>query len=255
MKLHILASCRNPELLPGTLLVFKTLRVGFPTAEVCVHGNGLHPLIEEAVRRAANEAGAELEPIVAIRHDEWVRKIVVGEMEPCVISDTDMIFWERVDHWTFSHPWAGRLQPEYLDPCTNTVHRQRLHTSLLFVRPDEVRDRILRFDGIFPKTPVFPRSVNFFGQQLQPMRKGDRVVNYLMDTGANLYHAIGGEGFTPEQLECFSHLHAGTWSDLIRNIPIRQAHEEIYRNPELARGLWRKQEEFYKAHPPPDLML
>ncbi|MEO6447712.1 MAG: hypothetical protein ABIO42_00555, partial [Burkholderiaceae bacterium] len=39
----ILTYCAHPALAYGTLLVFKTLRVGFPTARVEVYDNGSHP--------------------------------------------------------------------------------------------------------------------------------------------------------------------------------------------------------------------
>lgn len=251
MKVLLLATCRNPELIPATLLVFETIRVGFPTAEIVVHGNGLNHLTGEAVHRRVQAVGGQMICEPGIRHDEWVKQIIWNEMQPFVICDTDMIFYEAVEHWKFVHPWAGRLQPEYLDPYSNTIHRSRLHTSLMFIRPDELRDLMLRFDAHFPKSPIFPRTINFIGQQLQPLRTKGGVRTYFMDTGANLYHAVGGEAFTETQLDAFSHLHAGTWSDLITNMPLRATHEVIYANPESARGLWRMQEQFYAAHPPP----
>lgn len=250
MTVHILATCRNPELIKATLLVFDTIRVGFPTAEIRVTGNGLHPYVEEMVQRACAKVGAILTNEPEMRHDEWVQKQIWNAMQPFWICDTDMIFWESVEQWKFTHAWAGRLQPEYLDPYSHTIHRQRLHTSLMCIRPDELRDLMLRFDGGFPKTNVFPRTVAFVQQQLQPVRIDGKVFTYFMDTGANLYHAVGGEAFTEQQLDSFSHLHAGTWSDLI-NLPLRRMHEEIYANPESARGIWRKQNEFYANNPSP----
>lgn len=250
-RVEILATCRNPKLVRATLLVFDTIRVGFPTSEIVVHGNGLHPLIEEMVWRSVQKVGGKMIPGPAMRHDDWVQKMIWLNDKPFVICDTDMIFWEQVQQWEFDHPWAGRLTPEYLDPYSKTIHRQRLHTSLLFIRPDELRDRMLRFDGAFPKASIFPHTIDFIHQQLQPVRIGETVHTFFMDTGANLYHSVGGDAFTEEQLDCFSHLHAGTWSDLINDHEFTSFHEQVYADPEKARGLWRKQEEFYAAHSSP----
>lgn len=249
-KVVILATCRKPELLPATLLVFKTIRVGFPTAKITTYGNGLRFVMPE-VEKAARSVQSEFLPASALRHDEWVQQMIWNNDHPFVICDTDMIFFDKVEDWQFDQPLAGYLQPEYFEPFTKTIYRTRLHTSLLFIRPDEVRDRMLRFDGKFPKAPILPVGINFIGQQYQPVRMEDgKVRTYFMDTAAVLYHAIGGNSFSPQQLDCYAHLHAGTWSDLL-SPQMRAMHEELMANPDKARGMWRGQEEFYSQHPVP----
>ena len=47
MTVHILPTERVPRLAPMTELVFKTLRVGFPTADVLVHLNEIEPEREQ----------------------------------------------------------------------------------------------------------------------------------------------------------------------------------------------------------------
>ena len=37
---HILVTIRKPDLLPAAMMVFKSIRVGFPTAHINVYWNG-----------------------------------------------------------------------------------------------------------------------------------------------------------------------------------------------------------------------
>ena len=49
---HILATVRQPALLPAATLVCRTLRIGFPTATAAVWGNGLSHAAAAAVQAA-----------------------------------------------------------------------------------------------------------------------------------------------------------------------------------------------------------
>lgn len=250
MTVEILATCRNTKLIEMTRLVFRTIRVGFPSAKIKVWGNGLNPLVEELIARDVDAIGGAFSNFPEQRHDEWFQKLLWMNMQPYVVCDTDMVFYDEVQSWVFQHPWAGAFQPEYLDPWSHTVHRPRMHTSLMFIRPDEIRDRMLRFDGRFKKAPIFPGTINFIGQQLQPVMTEAGTVVHFADTGANLYQCIGGDAFSEAQLDAFAHLHAGTWSDLLNLPEVTELHAEILKDPNVARGIWRRQREFYEKAAP-----
>ncbi len=59
----ILTYCAHPSLAYGTLLVFKNLRTGFPTARVEVYENGSHPEVREHIVRASADVGASFEAL------------------------------------------------------------------------------------------------------------------------------------------------------------------------------------------------
>jgi hypothetical protein len=250
MTVEILATCRNLELLAATLLVFKTLRTGFPTWKARVYGNGLPKHAEYLVGVECVKNGCEFSNVQPMRHDEWISKLLKHNRQPFVICDTDMIFYESVESWQFENPFAGAYQPEFLDPYSQCVHIARLHTSLLFIRPDEVRDRAIRFAMTIPNTPVFNVKMDFVKQQIHPVSVGAVSYKAFLDTLATLYQAIHGQHFTQAQMDCYTHLNCGTWSDL-RSDGLREFHEVVYKDFSKARGLWRKLELFYQEHPSP----
>ena len=55
---YILTWCDRLENLYGTTLVFKTLRVGFPTAEIHVVDNASLPAVRPLLRQYAQECNA-----------------------------------------------------------------------------------------------------------------------------------------------------------------------------------------------------
>ena len=242
MKVKLLLTCRHSKLVEMTSLVFRTIRVGFPKAKIVAELNGNHhPLIEEHLARATKSADCEMVAIERTRHDAWVHKQVWSSDEPTVICDTDMVFYERMDTFEFEEPWAGMRIPTYFEPFTKTISVERLHTCLLFIRPDEVRDKLLRHDARFMKREFFPRAMDYIGQRLVPI--GSDVLFY--DTGATLYHAVGGSWFNAQQKDKFTHLNAGTWSDILNMPALTETHRLAIENPESVRGMWREHERFY----------
>lgn len=258
--IHILATCRSEELLPATLLVFKSLRVGFPTAKVHCSIQGLpegHPngwplgQIADACKGAG--VGHEILEGELHHHHEWITRLIHGNDEPFWICDTDMIFWNSFEVYDFSNQTlAGWYIPEFFCKFANAVTRPRLHTSLLYIDPVGVRSAIKRYAEQFPDaycTPrpgvqdlVFPRYI--------PMREGRKRVTIFHDTCSLLYQAIAGTHFLESQLDRYSHLNSGTISDLVAKAypdqRLRESHFAIFENPEMARGCWRQQEQFYK---------
>ena len=248
-QLHILATVRNPALLEAALLVFKTVRVGFPHALVEVRGNGLDPLAADAVETAASESGCDFHNDNRTSHDAWIEKLIYTKSDPFWVCDTDVVFFEPVEHWFVNKPMvfqAGRFEPEFSEEWTRSRHMARLHTALMYFNPAELRLQIRTWMGQFP-TLWHTAQMNLIRQQFVPQR-GDSPMFY--DTCAALYHAIGGTAFTPEQDAQFEHLHCATYVDLIgKNSSLKDLaaiHQAVYAEPARARGIQAKQREYYQ---------
>jgi len=94
---HILATVRNVKLLHSALLVFKTLRQGFPNAGVHVYGNGLTQEPGQMVAEAARAVGASFNNIPKMTHGKWIETLVLDRTEPFWICDTDVVFFKEIE--------------------------------------------------------------------------------------------------------------------------------------------------------------
>lgn len=247
MKVHILATCNNDALLPYTTLVFKTLRVGFPTAKIIVHKNGLESLTARTeVAQAAFQADCEVLECKRRKHHEWIESLLETETEPFWICDTDIIFYESVEkEWLFSDPIAGYRIPEFHDEFTQAITRSRLHTSLLYIDPAKLKKAVENFNSVGPKTEFNPR-INLVHPIVLPLNGR----HYFYDTCSLLYHAVGGTAFPEELKEKYFHFHFGTLSDIV--LPrLKERTDEvrdlILNRPDLGRGMWRHQDEYFAS--------
>ncbi len=245
MKVFILATCRKEELRPYTELVFKTLRVGFPTAEVEVHFNGGTIGTVEKTCDLAVAAGCKLNSIKETTHHDWISGLLLEQNEPFWLVDPDVIFYGKVEHWEFGGPLAGYRIPEFNDPFLKAITRARLHTSLLYVNPEYVRLAWKSYLGRHPSTRFNP-AADCVNPLYMPLNR--QTIFY--DTMALMYHAIGGEQFTPEQKNAYFHFHFGTFSDLV--LPSMPDEMKLLRNhvlhqPEAGIGMWRAQDEWFES--------
>lgn len=247
MKVFLLATVRKPELLPFTTLVFKTIRVGFPTAEIFVTGNALKVDICRETEALCGITGYCDMGVPTIHH-KWIEELVEREYEPFWICDTDVIFYDKVEDWSFSTPLAGYRVPDWESKCGIT--RSRLHPSLMFVDPIRVRGFVDHFTEEKPLTPFMPPA-NLFYPILIPIN--GRL--HFFDTMSLCYHLFGGTAFTDIQKDAFFHFHAGTISDL--TIPfldnpeaIQREREWIMEDPQRGRGHWRAYEQYFENHVP-----
>ena len=246
MNVFVLATCRLPELYHMTELVFRTIRVGFPTACIRVNTNRMRDQELSLLKATCDPIGCELSPADTIHH-LWIEDLVNREVQPFYVVDTDVIFYESVEDWTFTKPLAGWRIPEWNDQFTASVTRTRLHTSLLYIDPTAVREEIRRYYAQFPTTHFNPKA-NLFHPLCMPF-KGR---GYFYDTCGMLYHAIGGESFTAKQLDAYFHFNFGTISDIVlprlkMGDEIARRRKEVLDNPVLGRGLWREQMEYYQS--------
>jgi hypothetical protein len=246
---HILVTCRKPELLPAATLVFRTLRVGFPEAPVTVHLRfGQTNRLE--IQHLVGMVKAKWIVTFIEAHDQWIEKLITNSAEPFWICDTDVVFWREFEHVPDGSALAGVRVPSFFEPWTGTQYRERLHTCLMRIDPEAFRSSILVFSRQFARHPFQPHQW-FIPQQLQSERHNGTVTQHFYDTLAMAWHAFGGQEFTPAQIESFSHLNCATYADLIApsvDFDMLGAHKAVYEDIENARGLWAKQFKWFAQH-------
>jgi hypothetical protein len=233
-------------------MVFKSIRVGFPNAElvVCFNENG--PLsCDPSICREVFAAKGNFVYGKTIHHD-WITKLLASEPEPFFICDTDVAFFENFETFDFGDaPLAGRYVPQFFDRFTNCITRSRLHTSLLYINPERVLQEIEKWGVQFPSTPFNPKP-DLISPFFHPFRTGSTVKNYFHDACSLLYHAVGGTSFSEKMMDTYGHLQFGTISDIVcphyGNLDWRQHQFAAMDNPELLRGAWRHDDTFYSQN-------
>ncbi len=247
-KVFILATCRKPELAPFTELVFKTLRIGFPTADIHVHANG--DVTKCNVIALCEQTNCSVENVVT-NHHEWIEGLIKTESEPFCICDTDIIFYSNFEQFNFTTALAGWRIPEWEDEFSGAVQRARYHTSLLYVNPVKVREQLKVFESVLPNSEFTPTP---FVNPVYPATLPFNRKMYFYDTCAFLYHALGGTDFKDQQKDTYFHFNFGSLSDIVlprlsNAAQMVKARAQIMENPELGRGMWRAQEDYYAARP------
>jgi hypothetical protein len=248
-EVRILVTCLKPELYPASEMVFKTLRTGFPTANVVAYINMIGMFEQEMWRdriiKTAKDAGCIIDTSRATIHHAWV----AGEARinhPLFILDTDVVFWDSFEQFAFHGcALAGRFIPRFMDSFTKCVTEPRLHTSLLYMDPCLIKQKIAEYLAGMPNTQFNPH-IDFFDPVVVPTQEGP---SKFYDTSALLFHAIGGIPFSEQHLNTYDHLNFGTLSDLVApsypEMRLRETHFAAFENPELIRGAWRDQDKFY----------
>jgi len=219
MTVKILATVRRMDLLASTLLVFRTIRVGFPTWDIEVTPNlpgALHPEDHEtavrAIAEAAEAVGASVTGRDHTRHDHWLERRILMEYQPFVICDTDMVFHASLEDVGFL-PMVGIMgpyEPSHFNPVTRMRHAERLHTCLLFVHPERIRDQLRAV--MATRIPRQPWVIDY-----HPVRGAVEFstceTDRFWDTGAKLLDVCTWQRLSAGHCERFTHLHAGTWRD------------------------------------------
>jgi hypothetical protein len=249
LTVHVLASVLDPSRVQATLLIFETLRVGFPKAHVTVWGNGLSGQSSWVVQMAAMKAEGQYISLPQTSHDAWIDQLVQDSIRPFWVVDTDVCLWEPVEDWFLERPAvaiAGRLEPGFHEEWTNSWHVERLHTALMYISPGALRARMLEWAARVPdpigRTADFP----MVRQHFVPRRS---ALPLFYDTCAGLWQAGIGTQFADWENEAFDHLHCGTYVHLI-DAPslegLRQGHDLIFEDYHRAKGLWKEQAKYYE---------
>ena len=252
MKVFILLTCRKPELLDYTTLVFETLRTGFPTFDIFVRSNFLPDYAVGKIEKLVKDTDCQWEDYTSETiHHKWIEDLVNRETEPFWICDSDIIFYESIEGWRFDAALAGWRIPEWQDDFSGSITRARLHGSLLYMDPVKIKAQWAERTKPCPETPFTP-LVDPFNPLVQPIN--GRL--YFHDTCSVLYHAIGGTAFTDRQKDAYFHFNFGTLSDLVMprlgaavGINMDVVRKEILSDPIKGRGMWRAQEEYYASLP------
>jgi len=238
----------------GTELIFKTLRVGFPNAEVHVVDNASLPEAREAIESLARENECQFQQVSgkAIQHHDFIQDTILGlanngTVGPVVFLDPDICFWESCEDFSFDGLVAGKLTRAFHDSVTKTLTMPRLHTSFLWI-PDvrklgeEIRKaRVNHFDF----HPFTPYSFVFNGKW------------YRYDTGASLYAAFSDRvsRFTENHSNRYDHIFSGSHIDWLMasyDPGLRKFMVDVHARAkrgdvESLRGIWRKQNELFMA--------
>lgn len=254
---HILATVRKPELLDAALLVFATLRVGFPEATVKVWGNGLKPFHQELLRQAATSVSVEFRNLEPTAHDAWIEALIQESLDPFWICDTDVVFWGPMARAGLEKGsdlvMAGRWEPEFDEEWTGTRHMERLHTAVMWLNPSALRSGMWEWMARIPKPWRNSAQFALVRQQFVPLLNGPTL---FYDTLAGMYHALKPQGgcvaFEEEQDGAFDHLHCATYADQVKlnGVDLQAAHSAIYQDPSRARGMRVKQNEYYQKRRP-----
>ncbi len=248
MKVYILAHCRNPKLFGATRMVFDTIRVGFPTAEITVlMGLGGRAEHFQEIFDLARKAGGTCYPS-DLSHTAFIKRIIRLEKEPFYFCDTDMMFHDSIEQFSFGCHLAGRFVPKFYNEFSKSITMPRLHTSLLYVNPPALKSAVQAYHAQFPVSKYCP-APDLFATLHIPV-SGER--DYFYDDSAMLYAAVGGQAFTEPVLDCYDHLHCGTISDevaphLTRARNLTEINLHLINNPSQMKGIWRNQEKYY-AH-------
>ncbi len=249
MKVEILISIPDTKWFDNCTMVFKTLRVGFPTAKLHVTINGVGRQADQyeasgMASAVANEVwmeGAEL------HHGEWVRRVLENAEGPTVLLDGDIHFWKSCEDWNFNALMAGYYVPEIFNVWSQCRSVARLHTSFLWFKdPAALRREIGRVyqrnDAYSPCNPYMPETRFINGEPI------------FWDTCANLYNMIGGQHFTDAHTACYEHLNSAGFVDKVAGLMGGKTGEDFMRfhtlapnNPELLRTFgWPMLKHYYR---------
>lgn len=247
---HILVTGRAREALPNCRLVFRTIRTGFPTADIVVRDNDSIPEFVEELRQLTESVGGRYYHQRRGEHGEFIAEVVAAADGPIVFVDTDMIFWASCEDLAFPPGalYAGRLL-DAMDECGARM-AARIHPSFFWVPdPPALRAAIA---GLPAQRLGYLRP--FQGYTVAD--ENDRLLCF--DTCASLYSFLPERAyaFTATELDRYDHLFCGTLLDTLDAMGmtpeakalIRRSSAAAHTAPETLRGLWKKQERFQGGH-------
>ena len=247
----IITSCRRLDELQPSTLVFKTLRVGFPSAEVRVFDVGSMPEAAAEIQKAAEGCGATYHQLAAVKPAAseigsasyksfhaliHLRNLLfsaaVARVTPparlqrdpsyqlvkdlrgrVVLLQPDLCFWKSCEDWRFDAVIAGRVLPMHRSLAHDCIVLPHLHPSFLWIEDIEAlgRECAQRF-GANDRHGVFDPLVAVLPHAF---RMNDTW--FRADVAANLYSVIQDRtaGFGERELSSYDHLFAGTYFDAV----------------------------------------
>ena len=250
-SIYVLPYCTSADSVYGATMTFKTLRVGFPDAEVFVIDNNTCQEAEVELVALAKQNDCRYHRLdQTIKHYTFLSEVVLNPANhgTVIILDPDMCFWERVDHWEFDGLLAGRLVPAFYEEFSGCINLPRLHTSFWWI-PDvaRLRDRIV---------DEFKRTSLGYLDAFAPFIFKDtgNATWYKFDAGSNLCAAIEQDLvlFGERELNAFDHLLVGSHMELVigslgayDQFCMRMTHDWARHDPSRLRGIWRAQDTYF----------
>lgn len=253
-NVHVLVSCRTLELQRASLAFLDTIRIGFPDAKISVMGNRLPVEIWAKLEYGCELIGAKLSAAYCRKtHPSWIESLIDQSSEPFWICDTDIVFHGNVERFSneLNAGVTGRHTPRFVCPFTKSKTHERLHTSLMRIDPLVIEEKLKTWRSDKIESFQFTRAFNdvIYGHLVAQSASVTNGEVYFHDTTSQLYHAIGGQSFTPDLLDQFTHANCGTYSDLVDpSGGFTQRNLAIFDNPDSARGAWRAQDEWYASN-------
>lgn len=250
---NILVKMPYEECWQASFLVFKTIRVGFPTAMVNVYISKEVDVQKWKENLPFNDLKINFitNDIANLNHYQWIEALMKKSRNgnPFIILDTDIVFHESVEHFKYNadEPLSGRFIPAYANEVANAFEMSRLHTSFLYINPDVINKRLAFYHESLPQSEFF-KTANPVHSLLIPSVAG----GIFYDTCSILYGMVNGKPFNEKQLDCYDHLQSGTLMPLIEgrlsDIKLRDAHKAILADLKLIKGQWRAQQAYYERH-------
>jgi hypothetical protein len=263
LSVRILVTIPKAEHFEACSLVFDTLRVGFPTADIEVtvnpigafssHCTPLEDKLVEKVEAAGAQYGRACHPI---HLGDWERGEVERATGPLVLLDADTIFWRSCEDWEFGPETllAGYYQPRIWNDFARCISMPRIHTSfMVFPNPPELRKAIREAypsaceeAGDYCPCDPFKTDVKFIGG-----------TPFFWDCCANLFGLLTSSRqglvypFGLRHLECYDHLNSASFFDVMldRLHGDKEAFAYIHRfgpeNQRALKDLWPKVNQYY----------
>lgn len=247
---HVLTYCSHPTSAYGSLMVFDSIRTGFPTAKIEVFDNGSCDEVLPEIRSACEKIGAEFWVMKNRHYSDHLRFILLEREHPegvsLILSDPDVVYWESMEHLNFAPSlMAGRLMPVQKNSGFQTM--ARFHPSLLFI-PDvhKLRRAVEKI-----------KSCSFAWDAIGPRTSWIDGEPYFWDTLADLFNSLKTEcrAFNEEELDLYDHLFFGTHLPMLDVFDTQATRDMCIESHRLAatgniaalRGIWRKQQEFFET--------
>ena len=181
-------------------------------------------------------------------HAEWMWEMIQEcASEPLVIFvDGDVVFHESVldIEMPDSAMMMGMREDRHFNPVTKAIHVERLHTCVLWVRPQRVLAATDALNARWQGMPL--RGVLPIHQIMMPPCSDDGYDQpHFFDTGAMAYHWWPNQMATllGRESERFTHLHCGEWSVVAEANGMKglqEAHRQL-RAGTMPFAVWRLQ--------------
>jgi hypothetical protein len=246
MKVFILTYAPSMERLYGNTLIFKTLRVGFPNAEVHIYDNHSDMSCVSEIQKLAEENGCTFNYLKEpINHHDFIESQILSNEGTIIFLDPDIIFWKDFERFKVEKLVAGSFIPTFFDSYTQCLTFARVHSSFLWINDvGKLRNEVeLIKQQKFEFNPYSPSMLRYNGRWLR------------YDTMAMLYHAIPDKflAFREYWLEHYDHLFCGTHLEsVIESIkePYKSHWNKWHWLAEIGdlnplKGIWMEQEKYF----------